>query len=69
MVLEELQYGMGVIEAPTRTVKEVACLDRPGQGNHGEDSREATLFCAATLHRFGLPVDFARLNSDTLPET
>ena len=27
-----------------------------------------SLFCAATLHRFGLPVDFARLNAETLPE-
>ena len=50
------------------TVTKVAGLDRPGRKNHGEDSREATLFCAATLHRFGLHVDFGRLNADTLPE-
>jgi hypothetical protein len=45
----------------------VACLDRPG----GEDggSREATLLCAATLHRFGLPVDYARLKHEILPES
>ena len=48
------------------TVREVAGLDRLEMGNHGEVSREATLFCAATLHRFGLHVDFARLNADTL---
>ena len=51
------------------TVKEVAGLDHPGKGNNGEDSREVSLFCAATLRRFGLPVDYARLNVDTLPET
>jgi hypothetical protein len=50
------------------TVREVVGLDHPGKGNNGEDSKEASLFCAATLHRFGLPVDYARLNADTLPE-
>ena len=40
-----------------------------GNGNAGKDSREASLFCAATLHRFGLPVDFARLKAETLPKT
>jgi hypothetical protein len=50
------------------TVREVAGLDHPGKENIGEDSREASLFCAVTLHRFGLPVDYARLNADTLPE-
>jgi hypothetical protein len=29
---------------------------------------DATLVFAATLHRFGLPFDFARLDSETLPE-
>jgi len=51
------------------TVREVASLDHPEKGNAGEDSREASLLCAATLHRFGLPMDFARLKTDTLPET
>ncbi len=50
------------------TVKEVTGMDHPGKGNHEEDSREASLFCAATLHRLGLQGDFARLNADTLPE-
>jgi len=48
------------------TVKEVAKLDRPGFGND-EDFSEATLFCAATLHKFGLPYDYAKLDSETLP--
>ncbi len=49
------------------TVQEVACLDRPGRVDGG--IREASLFCAATLHRFGLPVDYARLKHETLPES
>jgi hypothetical protein len=32
-------------------------------------SREATLFCAATLHRYGLPVDYARMKTETLLES
>ena len=35
--------------------------------NNGESS-EATLFRAATLHRFGLPYDYAKLDTETLPE-
>jgi hypothetical protein len=50
------------------TVREVAGMDRPRRENHEEDSRDASLLCAATLHRFGLHVDFERLNADTLPE-
>jgi hypothetical protein len=38
------------------TVEAVAKIDRPGTLAH-DDSNEATLFCAATLHRFGLPFD------------
>jgi len=49
------------------TVKEVAKLDRPGFRND-ENFSEATLFCAATLHRFGLPYGYAKLSSETLPE-
>ena len=43
-------------------------MERPGRENHGEESREVSLFCAATLHRFVLPVDFARVNAVTLSE-
>ncbi len=49
------------------TVREVAKLDRPGSGNNDESSG-ITLFCAATLHRFGLPYDYGKLDSETLPE-
>ena len=63
------QCGMDSAYCTMDTVREVASLDRPGGGHNGEDLREASLFCAATLHRFGLPVDFARLKFDTLPET
>jgi len=49
------------------TIQEVVSMDRPGGGNGG--SREASLFCAATLHRFGLPMDYARLKHETLPES
>ncbi len=48
-------------------VKDVVGLDRPGCEDGG--SREAALFCAATLHRFGLPVDYARMKTKTLPES
>jgi hypothetical protein len=64
-----VQCGMDSATCSMDTVKEVASMDHPGKANHGENSREASLFCAATLHRFGLPVDYARLNADTLPET
>jgi hypothetical protein len=50
-----------------RLVQEVVRLDRPGGTEGG--SREAALFCAATLHRFGLPVDYTRLKTETLPES
>jgi hypothetical protein len=62
------QCGMDSAACTMGTVKEVAGMEHPGKGSNGEDSREASLFCAATLHRFGLPVDYARLHIDTLPE-
>jgi hypothetical protein len=48
-------------------VEAVAKMDRPTSLAH-EDSSEATLYCAATLHRFGLPFDYARLSKVLLPE-
>jgi len=42
-------------------------MDRSSFGNHG-DSSEATLFCVATLHRFGLPFDYVKLEPKTMPE-
>ena len=53
------QCGMDSASCSMDTVREVAGMGRPGKGNHAEESREASLFCAATLHRFGLPVDIA----------
>ncbi len=34
-----------------------------------EGTSEASLFCAATLHRYGPPHDFARMEDHILPET
>jgi hypothetical protein len=45
---------------------DVAKLDRPGGMDGG--SREEALFCAAILHRYGLPVDYAKMESETLPK-
>jgi hypothetical protein len=60
--------GMDSAACTMDNVKEVAGMEHPEKGSNGEDLREAALFCAATLHRFGLPVDYARLHIDTLPE-
>jgi hypothetical protein len=62
------QCGMDSASCTATTAREVARLDRPGIGNNGEDSGEASLYCTSTLHRYGLPVDYARLNAGTLPE-
>ena len=45
----------------------MATINCPAALAHSETS-EAPLYCAATLHRFGLPVDYARLKAVTLPE-
>jgi hypothetical protein len=58
------QCGMDLALCTMDTARDVAGLDHPGKENGGEDSKEASLFCAATLHRFGLPLDYARLNAD-----
>jgi hypothetical protein len=63
------QCGMDSASCTTATAREVAIMDRPGFGNNKEHSGEASLFCAATLHRFGLPVDYSRLQGITLPES
>ncbi len=61
------QCGLDSAHCYSSTVKEVVKLDRPGGMDGG--SREAALFCVATLHRYGLPADYARLKSETLPES
>ena len=43
----------------------IAKIDRPGFIDLG-DSSEATLLCAATFHRHGLPIDYARLEHSLL---
>ncbi len=63
------QCGLDSASCTTATVKEVVGMDRPGCGNNEEHSGEASLLCAATLHRYGLPVDYARLQGVTLPES
>ena len=61
------QCGLDSAHCHSSTVKEVASLDRPG-GMDGR-SREAAFFFAATMHRFGLHVDYARLKIETLPKS
>jgi hypothetical protein len=61
------QCGVDSSFCHSETVREVAKLDRPGFGNN-EETSEATLFCAATLHIFGLPYDYAKQDSETLSE-
>jgi hypothetical protein len=59
------QCGMDGGACSSHTVKAVAALE--GQTSQAI-SNEGTLYCAATLHRHGLPVDFAKLDGETLPE-
>jgi hypothetical protein len=46
----------------------VATMNCPAALAHRETS-EASLYCAATLHRFGLPLDYAKLDDFIFPET
>ncbi len=62
------QCGLDSSHCHSYTVGEVAKLGDLGMGNQVESS-DATLLCATTLHRFGLPYDFARLDTDTLLES
>ena len=61
------QCGLDSAHCHSSTIKNVVSLDRPGGLDGG--SREAALFCAATLHRYGLPMDYARLMIEALPES
>jgi hypothetical protein len=49
-------------------VKAVATMDCPTSLAHVEAS-EASLFCASTLHRYGLPYEYAKLESCVLPKS
>jgi len=59
--------GLDSAHCHSDNVREVANRSRPRFGINGE-SIEATVFCAATLHRYGLTYDYAELDPKTLPE-
>jgi hypothetical protein len=61
------QRGLDSAPCHSSIVKDVVNMDRPGGMDGG--SREAAQLCAATLHRFGMSVDYARLKTETLPES
>ena len=62
------QCGMDTAHCYLATAQAVARMDCPASLSHDKLS-EGALFCAASLHRFGLPVDFAKLEASVLPET
>ncbi len=53
------QCGLDSSYCSASTVEVVVCLDHPGIGNRDEAS-ESAMFCAATLHCFGLPYQYAK---------
>jgi hypothetical protein len=61
------QCGLDSAHCSSATVEAVARMDCQASLSHDGIS-ESTLFCAATLHRFGLPVDYAKLENCVLPE-
>jgi hypothetical protein len=66
------QFGLNTAHCHSSTIKDVVKLDRlegMGGGSRDGGSREAAQLCAATLHRYGLPMDYARMKTETLPET
>ena len=46
----------------------VATIDCPSSLAHDETS-DASLYCAATMHRYGMPHDYAKMENLVLPET
>jgi len=62
------QCGRDSAHCSLQIVRSVATMDCPAALAHTETS-EASLYCAATLHRFGLPLDYAKLENYSLPET
>jgi hypothetical protein len=62
------QCGRDSAHCSLATVEAVARMDCPASLSHSELS-EGVLFCAATLHRFGLPYDYANLENCILPES
>ncbi len=62
------QCGRDTAQCSLLTVRAVATMDcSPDSLAHAEAS-EASLFCASTLHRYGLPHDYAKLEHCILPE-
>ncbi len=61
------QGGTDSAHCSITTVEAVARMDCPTSMSHDGIS-ESTLFCAATLHRFGVPVDYSKLEDCVLPE-
>jgi hypothetical protein len=51
-----------------QTVRAVATMDCPAALGYAE-KRDTSLYCAATLHRFGLHLDYAKLDNFTHPGT
>ena len=62
------QRGRDLAHCSVSTIKAVATMDCPSSLSL-EGRSNASLLCAATLHRYGLPHDFARMEDHTLPET
>ena len=62
------QCGRDSAHSYLQTVRVISTMDCPAALAHTETS-EASLYCAATLHRFGFPIDYAKLKDFTLPET
>jgi hypothetical protein len=61
------QCGRDTAHCSLHTAKVVATMECPANLSQTETS-ESMLFCASTLHRYGLPHDYARLEALTLPE-
>ena len=62
------QCGRDSAHCSLQVVRAVATMDCPAALAHTKTS-EASLYCTATLNRFGLPVDYAKLENYSLPET
>jgi len=63
------QCGRDSAHCSISTIKAVATMDCRPSSLSLEGTSEASLFCAATLHKYGLPHDFARMEDHILPET
>ena len=62
------QCGMDSAHYSMYTMGAMVTMDSSATLAHAETS-EAFLCCASTLHRYGLPLDYAVLESFILPET